>query len=199
MGNLRLYGSTSGYVEIAPPAVAGTTVLTLPTDSVQPGIVLVSSNSFSAAASVSLNNCFSGTYDNYRVMIRATCSNGQDLDFRLRLSGTDATSAYSRQAFAAYSGASTLAWQETSQAAARLVTVNNVSGGWASIDIYSPFIATPTAFISTSSKDNSSANAIDIFGALHATATAYDGLTVLPNPTQGGTMTGSIRIYGYRN
>ena len=30
MGNLRLYGSTSGYVEIAPPAVAGTTTLTMP-------------------------------------------------------------------------------------------------------------------------------------------------------------------------
>ena len=33
MGNLRLYGSTSGYVEIAPPAVAGTTTLTLPSTS----------------------------------------------------------------------------------------------------------------------------------------------------------------------
>ena len=31
MGNLRLYGSTSGYVEIAPPAVAGTSSLILPT------------------------------------------------------------------------------------------------------------------------------------------------------------------------
>ena len=30
MGNVRLYGSTSGYTELAPPAVAGDNVLTLP-------------------------------------------------------------------------------------------------------------------------------------------------------------------------
>lgn len=30
MGNIRLYGSTSGYTELAPPAVAGDNTLTLP-------------------------------------------------------------------------------------------------------------------------------------------------------------------------
>ena len=30
MGNVRLYGATSGYTELAPPAVAGASVLTLP-------------------------------------------------------------------------------------------------------------------------------------------------------------------------
>ena len=30
MGNVRLYGATSGYTELAPPAVAGDNVLTLP-------------------------------------------------------------------------------------------------------------------------------------------------------------------------
>ena len=30
MGNVRLYGATSGYTELAPPAVAGAGVLTLP-------------------------------------------------------------------------------------------------------------------------------------------------------------------------
>jgi hypothetical protein len=30
MGNVRLYGSTSGYTELAPPAVAGDNTLTLP-------------------------------------------------------------------------------------------------------------------------------------------------------------------------
>lgn len=40
MGNIRLYGDTSGYVEIAPPAIGTNSILTLPSSGSLASVIL---------------------------------------------------------------------------------------------------------------------------------------------------------------
>ena len=49
-----------------------------------PGLVYVAGTAFSAASSVSVNNCFTSTYDNYRIMMRITNSAAVNMQWRVR-------------------------------------------------------------------------------------------------------------------
>jgi hypothetical protein len=57
-----------------------------------PGLVLLNTTSFSAVASQSVNDVFSSTYDNYRIVCEFSSSTDQEIFFRLRASGADLTS-----------------------------------------------------------------------------------------------------------
>lgn len=52
MGSIRLYGATSGYLELQAPDVAPDATLTLPSDSVQPGLVHLHTETFRDRKSV---------------------------------------------------------------------------------------------------------------------------------------------------
>ena len=200
MGNLRLYGSTSGYVEIAPPAVGGSQVLTLPTDSVQPGMVLVNTTTFSSASSISINNCFSSTYSNYRVIFDGYSSSASagGLNMRLRSAGTDAT------------GTSYI-WggQYITQSAG---PTRNYSGGLVSLfeisahanyatcfdaTVFQPYVSSAnTSFTSNYSAPGTASAAYGTSAGVYIVAAQHDGMTIYPG---AGTVTGTIRIYGLRN
>ena len=92
-GTIRLNGSSSGYVELTAPAVAGSTSLELPLDSLQPGMVHLHTETFSASSSVSIDNVFSSTYDDYRVMMRYSARVSSDLYLRYRSGGLDSPTA----------------------------------------------------------------------------------------------------------
>jgi hypothetical protein len=194
---IRINGSTSGYVELAAPAVAGTTVLTLPTDSIQPGMVLVNTTTFSATASVSVDSCFTSTYANYVIVARTTCTSDSYARFRLRASGTDYSGAqYQNQQLSVNS--TTLTGSREADQTAFYIT-----------DIFTPptdqqvFLASPQAAAVTTFNTTYCSFAGSIItpvakiraGALNTT-TQYDGFTYAPN---AGTITGTIRIYGLRN
>ena len=56
------------------------------------GLDLIVTQSFSAVSSVSLDNCFSGDYDNYRVLVHVKSAAASGfIMMRLRSSGTDAS------------------------------------------------------------------------------------------------------------
>ena len=195
MGNLRLYGSTSGYVEIAPPAVGGSQVLTLPTDSVQPGLVLINKADFSSVSSVSVNNCFSSTYQNYLIVFQAQhASTTDNMNFMLRLAGTNNTANYAYVYTNNDNAIST--GRNTSQTAGAIGKIGNGMQDFISIDVMNPYITTNTSY---RSRNYSSMNAsfISDFGGFHAAATSYDGFTIATS--SGGNVTGTVRIYGYRN
>lgn len=199
---LRLNGSTSGYAEIKAPAVAGSTSLTLPTDSIQPGLVLVNETAFSAVSSVSVNNCFTSTYENYRMIVNMTAaSTNLALRFRTRLAGSDDTGAnYFRSAY--YIG--------TTGAAAG-TDVGGVLNYWTvfdacdstdannlhSLDLFSPLSGKRKNALGMYHQQNPSA--VGYGGATYfnkIVTTNYDGLTFY---TSTGTATFTVRIYGYRN
>ena len=158
-------------------------------------LVLVNTTSFSAASSVSLNNIFSSTYDNYRIILNVTGSTGMDLQFRLRASGTDnsTASSYTTQQVLMYS--TNVTTSRASDSLTKWQDINTSRDANVSVaDFFAPYLTKPTTWQihSTYMLDNS---VIQLRHGSHSQSTAYDGFTLIAST---GTITGSVQIYGYR-
>jgi hypothetical protein len=153
---------------------------------------------FSAASSVSLNSCFTSTYDNYKVVISYTMSADSTLQLRMRAAGADNSAGTYGGFCRAYSlggGAQSDLWaQVTTQTSVR---IGDGSSGKCrtSFEMMNPAIAENTFFANGSQYDPNNTDAGIWYGA-HTTATAFDGLTIFP---ASGTITGTIRVYAYQN
>lgn len=154
------------------------------------GLVLITSQSFSAASTVSINNCFTATYQNYRVVMSYTPSQDNTLSIRLRASGTDATTNYAQQLI--YSNGTTVAGSgATGQSA---WTTGGSSGKTLNvIDLTDPAAADVTV---ASGINAYAVLATHSLGFRNGNATAYDGISLIAS---NGTLTGTLRVYGYRN
>ena len=197
--NIRLYGTT-GYVELAAPATANNTVLTLPNDSVQPGMVLVNSTTFSSTTAISLNNVFSSTYENYRIVLSSTSTSGQAYFGYFRASGANKTSSlYNFASFYYNQGPSS---GNQGVGASLGYATMGITGGSASssIEIYSPFVSSvPTQYYTNyrySSTSTSAETTGGFFHGYYASSESHDGIYLY---VTSGTWSGTIRVYGYRN
>ena len=193
-GNIRLY-NTSGYVELQAPSSASAQTLVLPTDSIQPGLVHLHTETVSGQSSVSLDNVFSSTYQNYRVIFNHETSANQDGSFRLRVSGSDdsTSNAYIRQRITASS--TTVAAQRATDTLWNVWQSNTTRNNATVFDIFRPFDAATTTIQSVVASSDTGAYYAAYVGT-HTQTTSYDGFTIYVN---SGTITGTIRIYGYRN
>lgn len=162
------------------------------------GLTLITSQSFSAVSSVSVNNCFTSAYDNYRVVIRGTGSGtiGYGIDLRMRSSGADATgSDYIVSFVYNTTTAGPVKYYSTADSAGSIGGEGN-NGMWFSLDILSPAVASRTECLFQSGY--ASTATINYHSGMwqHALANPYDGFTVMVG---AGTITGTIRVYGYTN
>jgi hypothetical protein len=64
------------------------------------------------------------------------------------------------------------------------------------MQIYNPFLASKTNFHTVSQSGITGSTWISLFGGSHNQNTSYDGFTIYPAT---GTISGTIRIYGYKN
>lgn len=162
------------------------------------GLDLIVSQSFTAASTVSVNNCFTSTYDNYRVLVDFTPSTtGQEVRFRLRSGGVDAVTAYDYTLLNAQNTTVAGTGVAATTSARISATFGTTSGHFCSLDIASPFTSASTRANYMSLRPSAGAIPLVEFGvAFHATASSYDGFTIYP---ASGTITGTIRVYGYRN
>ena len=149
--------------------------------------------SFTAATSVSVNGCFSSTYDNYLVVVRfKVADDNYWLINRLRASGTNATGAnYVNQRLYA-TGGSVGGGRSTDTA------FNSGRGGTANMSgthiyLYGPYLAQPTAHRCVMVSGDSGAY-IDEFAGTHSLSNQYDGFSIAPELTS--TLTGALTIYG---
>jgi hypothetical protein len=177
----------------APTAAAGTNTTQLATTAfVQAagGLTLITSESFSAVSAVNINGCFTSTYQTYRVVASFTNSTNAVLGYRLRLSGSDATTNYSGLAVIAFTGGVIANDWDTNRVDFDATQAGTVL---VSSDIARPNEAAPTSFVNTLMRASIVAG---LHIGRHTASTSYDGLTLFAG---AGTITGSIRIYGYRN
>lgn len=195
-GNIRLYGTT-GYVELAAPATGSNTVLTLPTDSIQPGMVLVNKTDFSGAATVSVNNCFTTAYQNYRIIVNAANSTGSsyDLNMRGRSNGIDNSGAI----YYDWYGYGTTTWSVGRTNAATFlrtgVTGNAGNNSTVRIDVMVT-IPGQLSVASQSTGYDGSGMFGSITSALTGGSNSFDGFTIY---SYSGNISGTLRVYGYRN
>jgi hypothetical protein len=154
---------------------------------------------FDTCATLSLNGVFTADYDNYQIVIRHVgSSSGQSFDFRLRVSGTDASASnYTWQTLRG-DGTTVDGVRSTSQSSYRVGSVDSNLRSGLSCFIYAPFIAQPTAFRSVGAESDTSSDNARIYdtGGTHSLSTAYDGFTIYPS---AGSITGLIAVYGLEN
>jgi hypothetical protein len=159
------------------------------------GLTYITQATPSAVNTVSINNCFTSTYTNYRIIANFTAAVGDaSLTARLRVSGSDATTNYSSQrVFGAVSTAGASQNQAgTDEFYIADITGSTVTNNYISFELSSPALAQATSGMSIGGKSD----VVQIVAIGHSTATAYDGITFL----FGGTsVTGTIRVYGYQN
>lgn len=181
--------TSPGFVQIVPSSVA-----------VGSGSGSVDANgkvTFSGASSVSLNDVFSSSYDNYKIVYTCTTSTENTVNLRMRVSGSDnTTSNYYFQRTLSKDGT-------TVQGGENLA--NSSWPGWNTnttitpieVELYSPFLSTATAFLGRYHKVETLATVHETatLSGIHNVASSFTGCTWTVG---GGTQSGTLSVYGYR-
>jgi hypothetical protein len=166
------------------------------------GMVLLNTTSFSAVSSQSINSVFTSTYDNYLVYVTITAvatATDTDVLFRLRASGSDTTSNYSRH----YK-----TWNPTDGSAVGTGVSNQGEVYWftgigssnpnsfGEMRLFNPNRASVTSVAVNGYGVNNSTSQRTSFGNFQQTgATQFDGFTFYL--AGAGTITGKVSVYGY--
>lgn len=176
------------------PVIPPTVLLTPPGGSATANSV--GEVSFTNVTSISLNNVFTSTYRNYRVVVSFSSStaNGSFLGIRLRAAGTDVSSASYTSNVGNWSAGSWATSQLTGQTLIRLVISDNQTTLKASGSFE---IANPNVAATTSLHGTFSAYVGGIFSGLLETTAQYDGFTLLM--ASGVAFTGTVQIFGYNS
>jgi hypothetical protein len=164
--------------------------------------ILTSNSTFSSVTSSSVNNCFSSTYDSYRIIISFDASaSDSNVYLRLRGGGSDlSSSTYNVQDIQAFSSTTAAARNNSAtliEKIAYTTASGAAAGGFSIIDIINPGIAKPTFFKVSAIYGGGTSLEIHETVASNSNATAYDGFSIINN--SAANMTGRIRVYGYSN
>jgi hypothetical protein len=153
------------------------------------GLNLISTTSMSAVASQSINDVFTSTYDNYRILINATTLTGT-LTMRFRVSGSDnSTSNYKMDLYGTslWTSSSYSGYQESGS-----TNFNNLaeaSPASISLDILNPFASQKTFLHGQTSQGDRGRAYQGLFDA----TTSFTGFSLIPTTN----LTGTVSVYGY--
>ena len=180
--------AAGGLVQIVPTSIAatggsGSTSLT--------GAV-----SFTSASAISLNSCFTSVYDNYLIMFVGDGSTtAANLQFRMRVSGTDNSTSNSYISQSVQGNSTTVAGVRETTNYGVLGQVGSGNPNALEMKLFRPFLTEKTAILAQLQQAEDVSRVRNMSG-VHTQATSYDGITLFPGT---GTFTGTIRVYGYRN
>jgi hypothetical protein len=154
------------------------------------GLQLVTAQTIgTAVGSVTVSNCFSATYEAYKIIISGGVGSAANNAFSMRLGGSN-TGYYYNMIYTQYN--TTL----QSDAGSNQTSWFNLGGiDTTSIslvmELNNPFLAKNTSFSTAVTRTGLAGPS----QGLHAVATSYTGFTLTPDT---GTVTGgTIRVYGY--
>ena len=150
------------------------------------GMALITSNTFSGVTTVSVNNCFSATYDAYKIVVEMTASGGVNaFTFRTRVSGSDETGSV-------YSDVGS--WgNNNSQTSLRAGWTGNPGACNSVFDIFNPFLATTTQVAGVGGALDVASGVSAFMGHVNNT-TSYTGFTF---NIAAVTISGRYKVYGY--
>lgn len=160
------------------------------------GLVCVKAETaFSAAATITADGVFTSTYRNYTIFINTVASGNVDGFFKLRASGTSASTNYNIQT-AQFADAVGTFSRSTAQTSARFSDFPTQTQT-TQLNLFGPQVADRTNFLASCvSMNNGTATqpVLAYRAGNHSDATSYDGIEILPS---SGTLTGTYTIYGY--
>ncbi len=165
---------------------------------IQSALVLITSGSISGTTSV--NNCFSATYKNYKIVFNDLVrGNTGGTLLRLRVGGADSTSAVYQVGFFGQN-VSTGVYEAGNQGVNQTSFdigkgMNNADGTTVAFDIFNPFASFNTIYYG-GSYDHQSPSVYTIIGCFKG-STSFDGFTIFP--ASSTLDSGSYKVYGYTN
>jgi hypothetical protein len=155
----------------------------------QGGLVLLNTTDFTTSSNVSFNNVFTSTYRDYLITISGVGSTDNWLSLRLRAGGVDTATNYSFQRDSSFGTSSSLtSFVSTTVFDASRISTNGFSS---QMNIYTPQLAQIT---NVNTLGGQPAQFTRIVGS-NSLTTQFDGFSIYP---ASGTMTGTIKIYGYK-
>jgi hypothetical protein len=162
------------------------------------GLVHINTTSFSAVASQSINDVFSATYNNYKIVfdLDSTSAGSTGIAMRLRVAGADNSSAnyWNNRLFG--QATSTTSQGATSEDTSFILFGERDTGvSTFDYNLYNPFATKATSLVGTGQFRYTSAYQHSQLKTGQTTVTtSYTGFTLI---TSTGTMTGKVIIYGY--
>jgi hypothetical protein len=153
------------------------------------GLTLITTATIAGSSSVSVDNCFSSTYQTYHFFLVGTTSSNQNLTLSFRASGSDDSSSNYARIFLTYAAGTGSSTGQSS------MTIGASGSG---TFLFQYMVAAPN--ISANTKvfgcANDSSNGGQFNSGGFIASTVFDGMTIT---TPSGTITGTLRIYGYRD
>jgi hypothetical protein len=159
------------------------------------GLVYVTSATATSGSTFSINNCFTSTFTNYKIVANISGSTAA-LYMRLRAAGTDTTTGYYYNGtFMTYTSAvvggfagSNVGFFDTG------VVADSVRGG-SSIDVFNPQTATATTFNCNGTDPRTGGGGARYASGVQSASTVFDGFTLYNSTFTSITVT----VYGYRS
>jgi len=191
----RLAVGTNGQILTADSTTATGLKWATPATS-SAGLTLITRQTFSAAGTININDVFSSTYDNYRIVVRNSAGTTAGMSMRLRVSGADnSTSNYYSTVFESVNGTSTIFPRFKVNATAFLDgDIDFKSDGTYIFDITAPNLTQETSFMGLWSCTATGWRSGNINGLFNAT-TSFTGFSIYG---ASGTSTGVVTVYGYQ-
>jgi len=155
---------------------------------------------FTGASSVSLNDVFSTTYDNYKVVIRLTAASADlNVNFRFRVSGADnSTSNYNKVGWYVGSDSSSGTGNSLSQTSFPFGSMDTTAPTYNLHDILIslPFNTDYTQFQDLyGSKNQTGIHFAEYSSNWFNATTSFTGFTIIAST---GNITGTVSVYGYK-
>lgn len=156
------------------------------------GLTLINTTSFSGVSSQSISNVFSATYQSYKLVLsNMQCTSTTNLTFRFRDSGGDDSGAnYRYGGFSVNDNGAPSVTAIGSNTAQTTALIGSIFAQFLGYEIFvaNPFLTATSSYVTYQGNGSSM-----ILGKRDGNA-SYTGFTLIPS---AGTITGTVRVYGY--
>lgn len=162
----------------------------------QGGLAVVQpETALSAAATLTLDNCFTSTFTNYRLHLNITGASSTTMGLQLRSGGVTTATNYARQGIDA-TGTTVATSRVTGQTNLDIGYIENDFRGTTIIEIFQPQLAQFTNFFCQNIYSSGTSTTAVLWyqiSGIHSSATSFDGFII----TFGANATGTYSLYGY--
>ena len=167
------------------------------------GLTLINTTTMTATSGSQINNIFSNTYRNYKIVVNMTTT-AADSDLILRFSSNGTPNADNNSQWTYWlrnTAGSNLSFDGVNANyifLGSMETYTNTSLTNVAFDIYNPFVATETGGnVQISTVNTSGVVTMGAGGFIKGSSTSWDGFFI--GSSNSTNITGIVRIYGYKN
>jgi hypothetical protein len=190
----RLAVGTNGQVLTADSTAA--TGIKWATVSAPNGLTVITRQAYTSALTINVNDVFSSTYDNYKIMITNSAGTIPGFSIRLRVSGADnSSSSYSWVSIEGSDSSSTAFVRKTAAGTSWLnndLALGEVANF--SFDIFSPNLSQKTSMVGNNAQVDSGLRGGSTLAYFNGT-TSFTGFSFYG---ASGSSTGVVTVYGYQ-